>query len=87
MTIENLRCPAMIEAGIKDASSKEGIDFCVGLCPYEKGCILFEPYTRHDKTRVRADFARRLSQHGVSRNDILLIMHCCKRTLDRYLKE
>lgn len=77
----------MIDAGIEDPSSQDGIDFCVGSCPYEKGCILFDALPREKRAAQEAKvaFAKNLYAHGVSVADISLILRCCTRTAERYL--
>lgn len=34
------RCAAMVEAGVADPTTQDGIDFCTEKCPYED-CIVF----------------------------------------------
>lgn len=45
------RCPAMIEAGIINPGSQEGIDFCVHWCPYPK-CIVMEGAEEEDGQKI-----------------------------------
>ena len=88
MSVEKMLCQAMIDAGITDPESRDGIDFCVNNCPYEKGCILFDKETSPSiplARVIKTTFAKRLSEHGVSTRDIALIMRCDKRTIQRYL--
>ena len=85
MSVEKLRCQAMIDAGIENPESKEGIDFCVEQCPYEAGCVLFDKAKLPTKTEIKRNFAKRLHAHGVSDTDIRLIIHCSGRTLKGYL--
>ena len=39
--IEGKRCFAMIEAGIANPESQQGIGFCL-KCPYPDGCVVYE---------------------------------------------
>ena len=88
MNIEKARCTAMISAGIADATSKEGIDFCTESCPYECGCILFEPGAAFRvKLRARRAFETDLWKHGVSIADIAAIVGVTYRTVKRDLKK
>lgn len=90
------RCKAMIDAGIEDPDSREGALFCAGSsndkiksrCPYDY-CIVFE-HKKISKVRTVEDktkFAIKLLAHGVSRDDIALILHVKRRTLQRYLRK
>ena len=81
------RCAAMIDAGVYDPESKDGIDFCVNFCPYEY-CVVMEhtvPIIQL-KIRGRVKLARDLKKHKVSIDDIALILGKDKRTIMRYLK-
>ncbi len=84
-----LRCQAQIEAGITEANSKEGIDFCIHQCPYKDGCILFDSATikgnRVKARKIMADFTNRLYKHGVSVKDIGMIIGKDKRTVHRLI--
>lgn len=78
-------CKAMRDAGIKDASSQEGINFCVHSCPYEEGCVLFDDVAimslQQKKIAKRTALAKRLLASGISVKDIALILHACVRTI------
>lgn len=89
------RCQAMIDAGIENPDSIEGALFCAGSrddsiksrCPYEY-CVVFE-HPATSKTRqvnAKAQFVKNLRSHGVSLEDIALILHTSMRTAQRYLK-
>lgn len=88
MDINKLRCRAMIDAGVRDPCSSEGINFCVTQCPYTDGCVLFEQggTRKKEQKNLIKGFARRLHSHGVSVVDVSLILHKSERTVQRYLK-
>ena len=76
----------MIEAGIKDPESQEGIDFCLNHCPYDR-CIVFEAEkssatTRRDDRKARA---WELYSKGYSRKEIAVIVGKSERSIERYL--
>jgi hypothetical protein len=85
----------MIDVGIEDPSSSEGILFCAGSrddtvqsqCPYDY-CVVFEHEEAAQRVRAneRAAFAKKLSRHGVSVDDIALILRRQVNTVKRYLK-
>ena len=57
---DRVTCPAMKEAGITDASTQAGIDFCVNKCPYSH-CVIAEPLvTRGTMRRVTNKRAARI---------------------------
>ena len=86
--VSKQRCKAMIDAGIYDPESKDGIDFCVNFCPYEYCVVLDYKVTACQlKRRGKANFARDLKGHGVSVDDIALILDVQLRTVMRYLKK
>ena len=86
--IEARRCTAMIAAEVSDPNSQDGIDFCVGFCPYDY-CVVVENQetVMQLKKRQRADFARKLKAHKVSVDDIALILGVNQRTVLRWLKK
>lgn len=76
----------MIDAGVENPDSKAGIDFCVNECPYSY-CVVFE--RTHGSSRradARAAFAKALKEHGVSVDDIALILRASRKTVRSYLK-
>ena len=81
------RCPAMIEAGIKDPDSQEGIDFCVNECPYDK-CIVFELGRSTSKLRrkLRAALAKEMQTQGYTAVEIASEVRVSVRTVQRYLE-
>lgn len=82
------RCVAMIHEGIYDPESKAGINFCVGFCPYDY-CIVLEKKNPGGKQKDGVSVAlvaRRLKKHGVSVEDIALILDVTVRSVMRYLK-
>ena len=89
MGFGHLRCLAMIEAGIEDAESQEGIDFCVNHCPYPC-CILFEtPNDKYLVTKrvVNKMLAWRLYSIGLPIQTIADILGKSKGTVGTYLGE
>lgn len=82
------RCQAMIDAGVYDPESHEGINFCVNFCPYEC-CIVFEnPETlRQLRARNKATLVKELYTKGISVVDIALILGTSYRTVQRFLKK
>lgn len=83
-------CEDMIEAGITDAASKEGLDFCIDKCRYPNGCILFDSFIQVEKRkedrRILILFAKRLHWHKVSTADIALILQVSQRQVERYIQ-
>lgn len=84
-SVEKRRCPAMVEAGVYDPESKEGIDFCVNYCPYEN-CVIFEN-ALVSKSQKRKRIAQGLRKHGVSVDDIVLILGVSRYSVMRYLRK
>jgi len=80
----------MIDAGITDSESQEGIDFCVNHCPYEEGCIVMEGILTQTSTRLRKDTNKRkvwvLWQAGFSVKEIAHKMGMHERTVHRYIR-
>ena len=81
------RCLAMIEAGIDDANSQEGIDFCVSRCPYDS-CVIFEErgWKADSRRRDRITKAREMAARGVSIEEIAIALGVSSRTAGRYLR-
>ena len=86
------RCLAMIEAGIDDANSQEGIDFCVNRCPYDN-CVIFEERRGRGRSREidsrrrdRIAKAREMAARGVSIEEIAIALGVSSRTARRYLE-
>lgn len=79
-------CPAMLEAGVLDPNSQEGIDFCTDKCPYDK-CIVFETTLNTRRCQLRAIEARALLAGGMSIKDISRRLRVSVRTVRRYLEE
>jgi len=91
MSLRYMICPAMMKAGIKDAESKEGIDFCVKHCPYPY-CILFDRSkdTNANKVTKRAVnkmLAWRLYCIKLPIREIADIIGRSKETVGKYLGE
>lgn len=89
----HMRCPAMIKAGIEDANSQDGIDFCVNHCPYPY-CIMFEVPLGTSKTTnkitkrlVNKALAWRLYSIGLPIQTIADIVGKSKATVGVYLGE
>jgi len=61
-------CQAMLDEGITDPNSQEGIDFCVNKCPYKEGCIVMESSrtTVHKQERMRRAWALLDKGHTIS---------------------
>ena len=89
------RCKAMIDAGIEDPESSDGIRFCAGSrdgefksqCPYNY-CVVVE-YGRTSKQLAvdeEAAFVKDLQVHKVSLDDIALIIGKSLKTVRRRLK-
>lgn len=82
------RCKAMIDAGIDDPISQEGIDFCVDKCPYPQCVVVDSKATsRQVNFRTTSTIAKDLRSHGVSIVDITYILNITRRTVQRYLKK
>lgn len=83
-------CEDMKAAGITDAASKEGLDFCIDKCRYPNGCILFDSFIqvekRKEERQILVLFAKRLYWHNVSKEDIALILQVSVHTVGDYLK-
>ncbi len=94
-SITKKRCLAMIEAGIEDPDSEEGAQFCAGdrhglvesQCPYPV-CVVFETLgvNRVAIARERRRVARQLHIHGVSVDDIALILDRKPVTIRHYFR-
>ena len=86
--LEKQRCAAMVDAGVYDPESKDGIDFCVNYCPYDH-CVVLEHRRTASQLRrsERACFAQKLWRHRVSVDDIALILGVSARNVRRYLKK
>ena len=81
------RCQAMIDEGIEDVDSLEGIDFCTGSCPYDH-CLPME--TREEgaaaKRQIRAEIVWKLRDGGYSVEDIAIKMRLPQRTIRSIMK-
>lgn len=87
-TVDKRRCPAMIEAGIIDPNSPEGMKFCLN-CPYPNHCIVFDNDSngKDDKGKlVRATTAKSMKDRGWSIEEIAKAMGKDVRTIKRYIK-
>jgi hypothetical protein len=87
------RCQAMIDAGITDPESREGIQFCTGAkdeesrCPYDSCIIAGDGRALTSERAVRKSvLAKELFYKGVSRVDIALMMDTDIKTIGRYLR-
>lgn len=95
------RCQAMIDAGIENPESREGVLFCAGdmhgtvesLCPYEY-CVVFEYLDAaghlciSKSARIgKVSFAKALNSKGVSIKDIALIMGVTTNTIQGYFNK
>jgi len=79
------RCQAMVNAGIENPESQEGIDFCVNSCPYDY-CVVFENISGYSATRLRnVKVSKALRKLGVSKEDIAKKLGRTVRTIERYL--
>jgi len=80
----------MIEAGITDPNSQEGIDFCVNHCPYEEGCIVMEGRLTQTSTRLRREANKRkvwaLWQAGFSVKEIAHKMGVHSSSVHKYIR-
>jgi len=94
--IAKRRCKAMIDAGIEDPESAEGILFCSGSrddrtksrCPYSY-CVVFEHQETAPqlKLKERVGLTKDLKAHGVSIDDIALILNRSHYTVRSYLRK
>ena len=77
----------MIDAGIEDPNSQEGIDFCVNKCPYDV-CIAFELGRGTSKLRreLRVAVVKEMQSRGVSVGYIASRIGVSVRTVRRYLE-
>jgi len=82
------RCQALIDAGIINPESKEGIKFCVNKCPYEF-CVVMEQAKVANRMKLKGmeDFAKACYRAGVSQEDIGLILGRGKYTIRKYISE
>jgi hypothetical protein len=84
----------MLDAGITDPDSAEGILFCAGdrthesQCPYDY-CVLeeFHLSTRTMRKNGLVAFATRMYRAGISHKDIAIILGLSYATTERYLNE
>ena len=83
---ERRRCPAMIEAGIDDPNSQNGIEFCLH-CPYPR-CIAFEDGRSRATLRreKKAAKAKDMLVKGFSNEEIAQALKVGLRTVIRYLR-
>lgn len=72
----------MREAGIMNAESQDGIDFCVDHCPYDH-CVIAEPMVTIRQT-VNAE-VRRMFKAGKSVQVIMEILNMSERTVRRII--
>ena len=89
-------CKAMLDAGITDPESYEGILFCAGSrdnsivsrCPYDY-CVVVEHQetARQLAVKEKVKLAKSLRKHGVSLDDIALILGRSMQTVRGYLKK
>ena len=82
-------CEAMKAAGIEDAESQKGIDFCTQKCPYAR-CIVFEERTPSKYQIIKVDRVRRaklLRERGFSVSRIATQLGVSKITAMRYLRQ
>jgi len=83
-------CHAMIDAGITDPNSQEGIDFCVYHCPYEGGCIVMDGKSKQDSASPRKaanrDKVWALWQLRTPIKDIARMLGVHERTVYRYIQ-
>lgn len=87
-------CKAMLDAGITNPESTDGIMFCAGdrntesRCPYDY-CVVVEhrQTAAQDKVKERIPLAKSLREHGVSVEDIALILDRKSNTVRRYLRQ
>ncbi len=81
------RCEAMMEAGIENPESRDGIDFCLN-CPYPR-CVVFEAGARPNtiKRLRNQELARKMKASGLKTKDIAEQLNKCVRTIERYLTD
>ena len=80
-------CEAMEKNGITDPTSKAGIDFCVGECPYDH-CVLEEPLLSEisrDVLFCKME-ARRMRREGWTILEISKKLNLTRSTIEGYLK-
>lgn len=58
--IDKACCDAMLNAGVKDARTARGIEYCTTLCPYPH-CVIAEPAV-HWNTIRRVTLRRRVTR-------------------------
>ena len=89
MSKEDDICQAMRNAGITDADSQNGVDFCVNRCPHPH-CIVFESggeLPRGNTARYsRLFLAKRMHADGYSAEEIARVLNKSIRTVQRYLR-
>lgn len=83
---QNLRrCRAMIDAGIANPNSQEGIGFCTESCPFDK-CELFEG-GESIKVQLRMREARLMQSQGMTKKKIAEYFKVAVSTIERDLRE
>jgi len=82
---KNRCCLAMRENGIEDASSYDGVKFCVYECPYPDYCKL-EVSELVERTMQRVVLSKKLRKLRVPLDDIARIIGVDRVSVKRYLK-
>jgi len=76
----------MIDAGIDNPESQQGIDFCTEQCPYDE-CLLFAGGKEHSPNVELMEIrARSMKSQGMSIVEIAKSLGVTRRTVYRYLK-
>ena len=79
-------CKPMVEAGITDPDSPEGIEYCTERCPYPDGCVVANERVGKSKKELEIAKARKLHEDGMSLEEIAAMTKRCSMTIRRYLK-
>ena len=78
-------CSAMRRAGIHDANSQMGKDFCTGKCPHSF-CVLFDVGSTNTARSSRVLQAKRMYSDGYSIEWIAKALGRSVKTVKRYLE-
>lgn len=77
----------MIDAGIKDPDSQEGINFCIEKCPYDECRAVIQRLGIREAKEERMAKALKLHSQGYSKRKIAEMLGVQVITVNRYLAE